>query len=168
MSYLKVPEPKENNGFFTSFSGHPGALKEHYQFSHEPTKAEVTSFTTPKNIKSPLKSGIGLFKAHIQSFATSDNDPTAKTNTKYFTSIPEQTNIPGRISTPEFEFFQMCLLSLKMRHQGYSDVLRMDGKELFERAVEAEGVVFYKYYEWIQDQVNNIRDIQKYKRKLMK
>ena len=146
---IKFTETKESNRFYTSFSGNSGVKKEHYQHFQMPTKVETTSYTTPKNMKSPLKTVLGLLKTHIQSFTTSDNDPSAKTNTQCFTSIPEQTGLPGRISSPEYEYFQMCLLSLKMQHQGFSDVLRMDGKELYKRAVEDEGLVFYKYYEWI-------------------
>ena len=60
----------------------------------------------------------------------------------------------------------MCLISVKMQNQKFNDVLRMDGKKLFERATKIDRIVFYKFYDWIQSEASKVIQLWRYKRHL--
>lgn len=58
----------------------------------------------------------------------------------------------------------MCLISIKMQNQKFNDVLRIDGKKLFDKATKIEHVVFFKFYDWINKEVSKIIQLLRYKR----
>ena len=62
----------------------------------------------------------------------------------------------------------MCLISLKMQNERYNDVLRMDGKKLFDRATKCENVVFFKFHQWLEREVNKVIQLWRFKRHLVR
>lgn len=91
-------------------------------------------------IKSSFKNESWQIRPRIKSFATLEKNIEERN---------EEDDDEQKPRDHEFEFFQMCLISVKMQNQKFNEVLRMNGKRLFERATKIERVVFYKFYDWI-------------------
>ena len=60
--------------------------------------------------------------------------------------------------SPKEEFFTLCLLTIKMKYEGYDNVMRIKSKELFKKASTQKGKMmeFTEFYEWIEKEVQYV------------
>lgn len=58
----------------------------------------------------------------------------------------------------------MTLLSYKLNHKSIEKILTVDGKSMYEEALK-QGVPFFKWNEWIEDQLDKVYWEQVYKKK---
>ena len=53
------------------------------------------------------------------------------------------------------EYFQMCLLSYKCNHKHISQILTLDGRELYEEVCK-ENLEFFKWHQWIDKKIGSL------------
>jgi len=58
---------------------------------------------------------------------------------------------------PNFEFFQMCLLSFKLNNQDLDEILELDQQALFTKCTVEHKKPFQDFQEWISKEVYKIR-----------
>ena len=69
-----------------------------------------------------------------------------------------------KVSTqnPNFEFFQMCLLSFKLNNQDLDEILELDLQALFTKCTVEHKKPFQDFQEWISKEVYKIRFKRQY------
>jgi len=63
---------------------------------------------------------------------------------------------------PNFEFFQMCLLSFKLNNQDLDEILELDQQALFTKCTVEHKKPFQDFQEWISKEVYKIRFKKQY------
>ena len=65
---------------------------------------------------------------------------------------------------PDEEFFNLTLLSIKMKNKKYPQILALKSNELFEKCKKEKGMNFLLFYDWIDKEIAKIKYLIKYKR----
>ena len=64
---------------------------------------------------------------------------------------------------PEEEFFKMCLITFQMQHQRNLEIMKLDYRTLYLEAIDKK-LPFSGFIDFIDQQINKILMMQKYKR----
>ena len=65
---------------------------------------------------------------------------------------------------PDEEFFNLTLLSIKMKHKKYAQILALKTSDMYEKCMKEKGMTFLMFYDWIEKEIAKIKYMIKYKR----
>ena len=58
---------------------------------------------------------------------------------------------------PDEEFFNLTLLSIKMKNKKNASILSLKSTELFEKCKKEKGMNFLLFYDWIDKEIARIK-----------